>query len=88
MIEPVLIAPDALYDDGALRQALGLTRSTLAAARRSGALQFSRQGKRILYKGAWVLSWIESGTNRPDPRSILEARCQPRHEAAGPGVAQ
>ena len=35
MIEPVRIEPEALYDDGALRQALGLTSANLAAARRS-----------------------------------------------------
>lgn len=60
MIEPILIEPDALYDDGALRQALGLTPTALAGARRRGTLRHSRQGKRTLYKGAWVLAWLES----------------------------
>ena len=76
MIDPVLIEPEALYDDGALRQALGLTPSTLAAARRSGELRYTRQGKRTLYKGAWVLAWLEADANTP------------RHEANGQGVAQ
>ena len=39
-------------DDGALRQALGLT----PAARRAGVLRFTRQGKRALYRGAWILA--------------------------------
>jgi hypothetical protein len=78
MIEPVMIEADALYDDGALRQTLGLTPSTLAAARRSGALRFTRTGKRTLYKGAWVLSWLESKASQP----------QPRQEADGRGVGQ
>jgi hypothetical protein len=60
MIEPVLIEPEAIYDDGSLRQALGLTDSTLAAARRSGSLRFARQGKRVLYLGKWITSWLES----------------------------
>jgi hypothetical protein len=60
MIEPVLIESEALYDDGALRQSLGLTPATLAAARRAGTLRHTRQGKRTLYKGAWVLAWLES----------------------------
>jgi len=60
MIEPILIEPEALYDDGALRQALGLTCATLAAARRLGRLRYSRQGKRTFYKGAWVLAWLET----------------------------
>jgi hypothetical protein len=60
MIEPVLIQPDALYDDGSLRQALGLTDATLLAARRSGALRYARTGNRIFYKGAWLLAWLET----------------------------
>jgi hypothetical protein len=60
MIDPVLILPEAIYDDGALHQALGLTSTTLAAARRAGSLRYTRQGKRVLYRGAWVLSWLDA----------------------------
>jgi hypothetical protein len=60
MIEPVSIEPDALYDDGSLRQALGLTANALANARRAGTLRFTRQGKRTLYLGRWILDWFES----------------------------
>ena len=81
MIEPVLIEPKSLLDDGALRQTLGLTPSTLATARRSGALRFTRQGKRILYKGEWVLSWLESETNSPEPRPMRERRSKPSPKA-------
>jgi hypothetical protein len=59
MIEPALIEPESLLDDSTLRQVLGLTPSTLANARRSGTLRHTRQGKRVLYKGAWVLDWLE-----------------------------
>ena len=59
MIEPVLIHPEALYDDGALRQAIGLTDTTLATARRAGSLRYTCVGKRTLYKGAWILAWLE-----------------------------
>jgi hypothetical protein len=60
MIEPVQIDPEALYDDGALQQALGLTSAALAKARKAGTLRHTRQGKRTLYKGAWILEWLES----------------------------
>ena len=63
MTAPVLIDPDALYDDRALRQSLGLTAATMAAARRSGSLRHTRKGKRTLYKGAWVLAWLDSGSD-------------------------
>jgi hypothetical protein len=70
MIEPVRIEPEAVYDDGALRQALGVTPATLAAARHAGALRYSRTGKRIFYKGAWVSEWLEQAadTAPKDPR--------------------
>lgn len=71
MIEPVKIEPDALYDDGALRQSIGLTPATLAAARRAGILRHARQGRRCFYKGEWILAWLDSesasnSTRRPE----------------------
>jgi hypothetical protein len=60
MIEPVRIEPDSIYDDGSLRQALGLTPAALAAARRAGLLRYTRSGKRILYRGSWVLAWLDA----------------------------
>jgi hypothetical protein len=60
MIEPVLIAPEALYDDGSLHQVLGLTDAALANARRAGTLRYTKQGQRTLYLGKWILDWLES----------------------------
>ena len=78
MIEPVLIDPEALYDDGALHQALGLTPSTLTRARRSGALRHTRQGQRALYKGAWIMAWLENEAGPPrglrTPRQLADGR--------------
>ncbi len=54
MTEPITIAPEAYYDDGALRRSLGLSPGTLAAARRGGTLRHVRRGHRILYRGSWV----------------------------------
>jgi len=60
MHEPLSIEPSALYDDGALQLAAGLTPATLARARRSGRLRHTRQGKRVLYLGQWLLDWLEA----------------------------
>ena len=60
MQQQVSIAPDGIYDDGALYLALGLTPATLSQARRSGELRFTRKGKRTLYLGQWVLDWIKA----------------------------
>ncbi len=59
MIEPVRIEPEALYDGASLRQALGLTSASPAAARRARLLRITSQGKRTLYKGA---SWLRGVT--------------------------
>jgi hypothetical protein len=66
MLDAVLIHPEAVYDDGSLHVALGLTDATLAAARRSGTLRYSRQGKRVLYLGRWILEWLETAAT-PQP---------------------
>lgn len=69
MIEPVTIEPEALYDDASLGQSLGLTPAALAAGRRAGTLRHTRKGKRTLYKGAWVLAWLESESAPADRRN-------------------
>ena len=74
MVEPVLIEPEAPYDDAALRQALGLTDNSLANARRAGTLRYTRQGKRTLYKGAWILDWLESAATKPPAPHPVAAR--------------
>jgi hypothetical protein len=66
MTGPVRIDPDALYDDSTLRHALGLSPALLAKARRAGRLRYTRQGNRTLYKGAWVLAWLDSGSTPVD----------------------
>jgi hypothetical protein len=80
MLHPVTIETEALYDDGSLYQALGLTPTTLANARRAGSLRFTRQGKRTLYKGAWILAWLDSKAGPSDRCQTPHTR---RHEAAG-----
>jgi len=66
MIQPILISPEAIYDDRSSRQSLGLTDAALANARRAGTLRYTRQGKPTLYLGKWILSWLESQAG-PDP---------------------
>jgi hypothetical protein len=68
MLDPVTILPDALYDCSALRFAIGVSPTALAAARRSGSLRFTRQGNRIFYRGTWILAWLESESS-PTPRA-------------------
>jgi len=68
MLEPIRIEPDALYDDGSLYQAIGVSPATLAAARSAGVLRHARTGRRTFYKGEWVLTWLEAAAAAPEPR--------------------
>ncbi len=61
-----LIEPDAIYTDGDIRLALGLTTATLSRARRDGRLRYSRQGRTLLYRGSWLLDWLERDASERD----------------------
>lgn len=60
LLMPARIDPDGIYHDSQARLVLGLASATLARARREGRLRYSRQGKRILYRGQWLLDWLEA----------------------------
>jgi hypothetical protein len=60
MYKAIRIEPSALYDDGSLNLAAGLSPTALANARRSGRLRFTKQGNRVLYLGQWILDWLEA----------------------------
>jgi len=62
---PLHLDPAAVYTDGDLRIGLGLTSSALARARRMGRLRHTRQGRSILYRGEWVIAWLER-ESRPE----------------------
>lgn len=59
-MSPVRIDPDGIYDDGVLVLILGLTHAALQKARRDGQLRHTRRGRRILYRGQWVIDWLDS----------------------------
>ncbi len=63
MSEPFTIEPSAVYDDAALRLALGITSATLTRARHDRHLKFARKGKRTLYLGEWVLAWLREAAS-------------------------
>jgi hypothetical protein len=52
------IDPETIYDTGAVVLALDIPSSTLARARREGRLRYTRQGRRVLYLGRWLLDWL------------------------------
>ena len=60
MSERFRIDPDGIYDDAALVLGLGVTHATLGRARRARELRATRKGRRTLYRGQWILDWLES----------------------------
>ena len=64
MVSPISIAPDAVYDDGALVLTLDITSATLTRARRDGRLRFTRKGRRTFYLGEWVLDWLRADAQK------------------------
>jgi hypothetical protein len=60
MATAIQIDPTGIYDDTLLYAVLEVSAATLTKARRSGRLRYSRQGKRVLYLGAWILAWLEA----------------------------
>jgi hypothetical protein len=67
MVNACLIEPSAVYDDGSLMLALGLSEATLSRARREGQLRFTRKGQRILYLGQWVVDWLAADDRQVVP---------------------
>jgi hypothetical protein len=62
------IYPDAIYGDGQARLLLGLPGATLDRARREGRLRHARQGGKVIYRGAWLLAWLEAEADRREVR--------------------
>ena len=60
MVDPITIEPEAFYDDLMVANLLEVGRELLARARKDGDLRYVRKGKRILFKGSWLLAWLGS----------------------------
>jgi hypothetical protein len=58
----MLILPDALYTERMVLRGLFLAPGALMMARRAGAVRHIKYGHTILYKGSWILEWLESMT--------------------------
>jgi hypothetical protein len=57
---PFKIEPFGIYSSDDLSKMLDVSPQTLAEARRSGALLFTRKGRKTLFLGQWVLDWLRN----------------------------
>ena len=71
MVDPFTIDADAIYDDGVLVLGLGVSFDALARSRRTEQLRHVRKGRRILYRGEWLIEWLER-TATPAAANVKE----------------
>jgi len=51
--------PNTIYEEGAVALALDIPLATLLRARRERRLRFVRKGRRVFFRGQWLLDWFE-----------------------------
>jgi hypothetical protein len=66
---PVVLHPQAVYSFAQARQALGLTKSTLAREVRLKRLRVSKRAGKYFILGIWLLQWIKDGELRRNKQS-------------------
>jgi hypothetical protein len=67
------IDPAAIYDDASLYAELEISLQAIASARREGRLRHTRQGRRILYLGEWVIAWLTADSAPVGGKGVARA---------------
>jgi hypothetical protein len=63
MANSFLIDRDTICDEGAISLAPDIPLNTLDRARPEGRLRFTRKGRRVFFRGQWLLDWFEADRN-------------------------
>jgi hypothetical protein len=66
MPDTYTIQPTGIYSTGDLCAMLDVSPDSLAAARRAGELRWTRKGRRVIYLGEWVLTWLRQEVRHAD----------------------
>jgi hypothetical protein len=61
IVSPTHIERSAVYIERSASIVMRVPASTLARARREGAIRYSRRGKSIYYLGEWLIDWLLAG---------------------------
>lgn len=61
---PARIDPEGIYAEGDIRRMLQLSEQDLRRARKLGLLRFVRNGHGRIYRGQWILDWIEAAAEQ------------------------
>lgn len=62
MVQHAEIKPECYYDILALRRTLGLSAIAIGKACRSGELRYSDRGGKKIFRGSWVVAWLEENS--------------------------
>lgn len=63
------IDPNGIYSGAELARKLGLMQTTIKREVRLGRLRRARVSRRTLFRGEWVLAWLETMADRAADRS-------------------
>ena len=82
------IDPEAWYSDSDVFLRLDIQTAVQAQARKAGQLRFIQRGTTFLYKGQWVLDWLESGGQQEPAQQIrAKARASQARDLSQPSLA-
>lgn len=71
---PIKLDPDAFYDADSVRNLLEVTSHTIGKACRSGDLRCSEQCGRKMFRGKWLIDWIEGRGDQRREGEVQHAR--------------
>lgn len=70
---PIKIDPDAFYDARSVRALLGVTSHAIGKACRGGELQFNDLPGRRMFRGEWLIDWLEGRSRENMNREVRHA---------------
>jgi hypothetical protein len=74
---PPAIEPTAVYDLAQARAVLNLAASTLEREVALRRIRYARRGGRLLFKGQWLLQWVEDAAEGPGVVPSLNGEVAP-----------
>lgn len=70
MIKPSHIDSEGWYDDQAIYECIYVGKRYMMRARKEGVLRHVRFGTWILYKGSWILDWLDTASQLELNRTV------------------
>ncbi len=65
MIAGTNIEPAGFYDDLAVKRLLDISEQDQKKGRDFGDLKYTKKGRQILYRGQWLIDWLQPEADTP-----------------------